>query len=111
MNKGIKPGSERSGMMDQIQQLQAQLQQAQADLAEESVEASAGGGAVKVKMSGTQECLGIEIAQELVDDGDQKMLQDLIMLAVNQAIRDSQLLAARRLGPLSSGMNLPGMER
>jgi hypothetical protein len=103
--------SKRKDMMDQIQQLQAQLQQAQADLAEESVEASAGGGAVKVKMSGTQECLGIQIAADLVEDADLTMLQDLVMLAVNQAIRDSQLLAARRLGPLSSGMNIPGIER
>lgn len=98
------------GMLGQIHELQAQLQKAQADLAEESIEASAGGGAVKVKMSGTQECLNIEIAGRLVEEGDVTMLQDLVMLAVNQAIRDSQLLAARRLGPLSSGLNLPGIE-
>jgi len=98
-------------MLGQIQQLQAQLQQAQTDLAEESIEASAGGGAVKVKMSGTQECLAIEISADLVQDGDLAMLQDLVMLAVNQAIRDSQLLAARRLSPLSSGMSVPGIER
>ncbi|NIM96100.1 MAG: YbaB/EbfC family nucleoid-associated protein [Anaerolineales bacterium] len=97
------------GMMASIQRLQEELQQAQAELADEVVEASSGGGAVKVVMSGTQECKSVEIAPHLIEEGDAEMLQDLVMLAVNQAIRDSQVLAARRLGPMTGGLGIPGL--
>ena len=104
MTKNKKPD-----MMAQIQKLQEDLQQAQTELAEEVITASAGGGAVQVTMTGTQECRGVEIASNLVQDGDLEMIQDLVMLAVNQAIQDSQVLAARRLGPLTGGMGIPGL--
>lgn len=104
MSKGSGMGA---GWMAQIQQLQQQLEKTKEELAQETVEAGAGGGAVKVVMSGTQECQSIEIAPHLLEEGDIEMLQDLVMLAVNQAIHDSQVLAARRLGPLAGG--LPGM--
>jgi nucleoid-associated protein EbfC len=84
--------------------MQAELAQAQADLADQTIEASAGGGAVKVVMTGTQECRSITIDPGLMQSGDASMVQDLVLLAVNQAIRDSQLLAARRLGPLTGGL-------
>jgi hypothetical protein len=60
-------------------------------------------------MSGTQECQQVIIDESLLGDGDLEMLQDLILLAVNQAIHDSQALAARRLGPLTGGLGLPGV--
>lgn len=99
----------KSGMMSKIQKLQEELQRAQTELADEVIVASAGGGAVKVTMTGTQECRGVEISPNLIEDGDAEMLQDLVMLAVNQAIQDSQVLAARRLGPLTGGMEIPGI--
>ncbi|MDF1499910.1 MAG: YbaB/EbfC family nucleoid-associated protein [Anaerolineales bacterium] len=95
-------------MMAQMQELQQQLMKTQEELAEETVEASAGGGAVRVIMTGTQECRQVVIAESLLDDGDVEMLQDLVLLAVNQAIHDSQALAARRLGPLTGGMGMFG---
>lgn len=104
MSKGPEMGA---GWMAQIQQLQQQLEKTKEELAKETVEAGAGGGAVKVIMSGTQECQSVEIAPHLLEEGDVEMLQDLIMLAVNQAIHDSQVMAARRLGPLAGG--IPGM--
>jgi nucleoid-associated protein EbfC len=91
-------------MLSQVQRMQAELAQAQADLADQTIEASAGGGAVKVVMTGTQECRSITIDPGLMQSGDASMVQDLVLLAVNQAIRDSQLLAARRLGPLTGGL-------
>ncbi|MBM3121011.1 MAG: YbaB/EbfC family nucleoid-associated protein [Chloroflexi bacterium] len=91
-------------MLSQVQRMQAELAQAQADLADQTIEASAGGGAVKVVMTGTQECRSITIDPGLLQSGDTGMVQDLVLLAVNQAIRDSQLLAARRLGPLTGGL-------
>jgi DNA-binding YbaB/EbfC family protein len=96
-------------MMAQLQKMQQELAKAQSDLAEQTIEASAGGGAVKVVMSGTQECRSVTIAPSLLESGDASMLQDLVLLAVNQAIQDSQLLAARRLGPLTGGMAPGGL--
>lgn len=90
------------GMMDRLQQLQQQLEEAQADLAAEMVEVTAGGGAVRIKMSGTQECHQVSIDPELLEEGDAEMVQDLILLAVNQAIHESQVVAARKLGPMAS---------
>jgi DNA-binding YbaB/EbfC family protein len=109
MSKGRKGSGGPGNMMAKMQELQQQLMQTQAALAEESVEASAGGGAVRVIMSGTQECQQVIIDESLLEDGDVEMLQDLILLAVNQAIHDSQALAARRLGPLTGGLGIPGV--
>ncbi len=92
------------GMMQQIQRLQAQLAEAQAKLAEEVVTATAGGGAVKVSMTGDQKCQGVEIDPALLEDGDVEMLQDLILAAVNKALDESRDLAAERLGPLTNGL-------
>ena len=100
--KTTLPGGKN--MFSQVQRMQADLAQAQAELAEQTIEASAGGGAVKVVMTGTQECRAITIDPGLLQAGDVHMLQDLVLLAVNQAVRDSQLLAARRLGPLAGGL-------
>ena len=104
MSKGKKPKSGGLNLNAQMKQLQDQLVQAQQDLADETVEASAGGGAVRVVMSGTQECESVKVDPELLASDDIEMLQDLILLAVNQAIHDSQALAARKLGPLAGGL-------
>lgn len=109
MPKGKPPSRRDDGMMAQLQKMQQELAKAQSDLAEQTIEASAGGGAVKVVMSGTQECQSVTIAPSLLESGDASMLQDLVLLAVNQAIQDSQLLAARRLGPLTGGMAPGGL--
>ncbi len=91
-------------LLAQVKALQTQLEQAHQELAEETIEASAGGGAVRVVMSGTQECRAVHIEEDLLKEGDVGMLQDLVLLAVNQAIHDSQALAARKLGPLGGGL-------
>lgn len=109
MAKGKGPKGAGGGMAAQMQRLKEQLMQTQAALAEETVEATAGGGAVRLVMSGTQECRAVEIAPHLLTEGDTAMVQDLIMLAVNQAIRDSQALAAKRLGPLAGGIGGLGL--
>ena len=109
MAKGKGFGLPGKGMMDQIQRLQKQMEEAQAALAEEVVEGSAGGGAVKVFMTGTYECKSVEIAPEMLAEGDVEMLQDLVLLAINQAISESQDLAARRLGPMTGGLGIPGL--
>ena len=92
------------GMMGQLQKLQEQLKIAQDQLAEETISYSAGGGAVKVVMTGDQRCQAIEIDAELLKDGDVEMIQDLILTGVNGAIEASKNLAAERLGPLAGGL-------
>jgi len=101
--KGAKgPGG--MGMMQQFQKLQEQLEATQAALAEETVTATAGGGAVSVTLTGDQRCREIKIAPELIQDGDVEMLQDLVLTAFNSALEKSRNLAAERLGPLAGGL-------
>ena len=104
MPKSRGPLPSGKNTLSQFQRMQAELTRAQAELADQTIEASAGGGAVTVVMSGTQECRSITIDPGLLRSSDAAMVQDLVLLAVNQAIRDSQLLAARRLGPLTGGL-------
>lgn len=105
MAKGFKPKNQNPmGMMGQLQKLQEQLQQAQDQLGKETVSYSAGGGAVKVVVTGDQRCESITIDPEVLKDGDVEMLQDLILAAFNGALDASRTLAAERLGPLSSGL-------
>lgn len=88
-----------------IDRFQEELRKAQEELGAASVEASAGGGAVTIRMSGTQECLSVSISPELLAAGDADRLEGLLVLAVNQAIQDSQLLAARRLSPFTDQLD------
>ena len=91
-------------MMQQIQRLQEQLAQAQAQLAEETVMATAGGGAIKVTMTGDQKCKSVEISADLLKEADAEMLQDLVLSAVNMALEKSRQLASEKLGPLGGGL-------
>lgn len=92
------------GMMQQLQQLQQQIEETQAKLAEETVEASVGGGAIKVVMTGDQHVRSVEIDSDLLEDADVDMLQDLMLTAFNTALDQSREMAAERLGPLASGL-------
>jgi len=106
MAKGYKapkqPGG--SGMMSQLQKLQEQLEEAQARLAEETVSATAGGGVVKVTVTGDQRCTAIELDPEMLKDADAEMLQDLLLLAFNSALDKSRELASKAMGPLAGGL-------
>jgi len=92
------------GMMAQLQKMQQQLAEAQERLAVETVTATAGGGAIKVIMTGDQRCQSVEINPDLLKDADAEMLQDLVLSAVNMALDQSRELAAQRLGPLAGGL-------
>ena len=106
MAKGIKgpKGQNQMNMMKQLQQLQQQIETTQAELAEETVEISVGGGAVKVIMTGDQHCRAVELDQALLEDADPEMLQDLLLTAFNSALDKSREMAADRLGPLAGGL-------
>lgn len=110
MAKGYGKGGRMGGqanMMQQLQKLQEQMEAAQAALADETVTATVGGGAVKVTMTGDQQCRSVEIDPELLTDADAEMLQDLILSAVNMALDQSRELAADKMGPLAGG--IPGL--
>ncbi len=95
-------------ILRQAQQLQARLAKAQEELANLTVEASSGGGAVKVVIDGQQKVRSVEISPEVVTE-DVELLQDLVMAAVNEAITKSQELASKRLSLLTGGLNIPGL--
>jgi DNA-binding YbaB/EbfC family protein len=95
-------------MLKQVQQMQAEMAKAQQELESEVVEASAGGGMVTVKVSGGLEVKEIRIDPEAIDPEDADMLQDLVLAAVNEALRSAQELAASRLGAATGGLGGPG---
>jgi DNA-binding YbaB/EbfC family protein len=84
--------------------MQQQLAEAQAKLADETVTATAGGGAIKITMTGDQKCRSVEISPDLLKDADPEMLQDLVLSAVNMALDQSRELASQRLGPLTGSL-------
>lgn len=101
-------------MMRQVQKMQADMAKAQEALKTEIVEASAGGGAVTVKISGDLVVKGVEIAPEVIDPEDAELLSDLVLAAVSEAVRKAQELQAQRLGAVTGGMDpgslgLPGL--
>lgn len=97
------------GMMKQIQKLQEDMAKAQEALAQETLEVTAGGGAVTVVINGQQRIQSITLKPEIVDPSDMEMLQDLLVAAVNQAIEASQAHAAEKLQGLTGGLNIPGL--
>jgi len=95
--------------MRQAQELQAKLAKAQQELAEATIEASSGGGAVKVIVNGQQQVLSVKISPEAIEPDDVEMLEDLVMTAVNEALAKAQEMAAKRMGKLTGGLNIPGL--
>jgi DNA-binding YbaB/EbfC family protein len=90
------------GMMAQIQQMQEQMAQAQAELAQETVTATVGGGVISVTMTGDQVCQSIVISPEILEDADVEMLQDLITSGINAAIEKSRMLAEEKMSPFAN---------
>ncbi|MBA2372033.1 MAG: YbaB/EbfC family nucleoid-associated protein [Candidatus Limnocylindria bacterium] len=90
-------------------EMQANMERAQLELAEATVEGKAGGGAVTVVMTGTQELRSVTIAKDAVDPDDVETLQDLVLAALNDALAKSKDLAAQRLGGVTGGLKIPGL--
>jgi len=96
-------------MIQQAQQLQAQLMKAQEELGQMTVEASSGGGAVTVVMNGQQQIQTVKISPEVVDPEDVEMLEDMVLSAVREAQVKAQELAGKHMGGLTGGLNIPGL--
>lgn len=96
-------------MMKQVQQMQARMEEMQAELEKTQVEATSGGGMVKVVANGKYEVLTVTIDPEVVNKDDVEMLQDLIVAAVNQVHQKVQQMQAEQMSRLTGGMNIPGL--
>jgi len=96
-------------MMKQAQKLQSKMLKLQEEMAEKTVEATAGGGMVKAVANGRQQVISIQIEKEVIDPEDSEMLQDLVLAAVNDALSKSQEMVSGEMAKLTGGMNIPGM--
>ena len=96
-------------VMRQVKELQAKLAQAQEELGNVEIEGTAGGGAVTVVVDGHQNALSVKISPDAVDPDDISLLEDLVLTAINEAIRKSQETAQERLGALTGGLRIPGL--
>src|SRR5689334_6268444 len=96
-------------MLKQLQQMQQKMMQAQEDLVNETVTATAGGGAVTVEMNGHHEVKSVKIDPDAVDTSDMEMLEDMVLTAFNEALEKAQALAQDKMGAITGNMKIPGM--
>ncbi|MBE7053859.1 MAG: YbaB/EbfC family nucleoid-associated protein [Ruminococcaceae bacterium] len=112
MAKGRMPmgmGGNMNNMIKQAQKMQQEMLKMQEEMEQSSYEATAGGGAVTVKMSGKKELLEIKISPDVVDADDIEMLEDLILVAVNDALKKVDEVSQSQMSRLTGGMNIPGL--
>lgn len=107
--RGLSPRPASGNPQGALQALQQKMAETQEALANETVQVSAGGGAITVEMTGQQKVKSITVSQDVLSAGDVEMLQDLIVAAVNDAIEKSQELAAQRMSSLTGGLGIPGL--
>ncbi|MBE6051778.1 MAG: YbaB/EbfC family nucleoid-associated protein [Clostridium sp.] len=101
-------GGNMNNLMKQAQMLQKQMQEAQKEIEAAEYESSVGGGAVTVKVNGKKEVLSISIKPEVVDEDDVEMLEDLVLSAVNEALRKADEDSSNKMSKLTGGLNMPG---
>lgn len=102
-------GGSMNKMIKQAKQVQDQIVKMQEELQQRELEISAGGGAITVRVNGKQELLSIKINPEVVDPEDIEMLEDLVMAAVNEGIRQSQEMVSTEMAKITGGFNIPGL--
>lgn len=102
-------GGNMNNLMKQAQKMQKQMEDMQKEMETAEFEAAAGGGAVSVKINGKKEILGISIKPEVVDPDDVEMLEDLVLSAVNEALRKVDEETSNKMGKLTGGLNIPGL--
>lgn len=102
-------GANMNNLLKQAQKFQKEMEKMQSDLENKEFEASVGGGAVAAVVNGKRELIDIKIKEEVVDPDDVEMLQDLIITAVNEALKKAEEQTNSEMGKLTGGMNIPGM--
>lgn len=106
---GFPHGGNMNNMMKQVEKLQKQMAEMQDDLKNQEVSATSGGGAVEAVVNGNKELVRITIDKEVIDPEDKDMLEDLILAAVNEALRNAEEKVNREMGKLTGGLNIPGL--
>jgi DNA-binding YbaB/EbfC family protein len=118
MGKGMKAGRKpanhaakggQAQQMRQIQEMQKKMDEIQSGIDEKEVETTAGGGAVQVKVNGKKEVVSLKISPDAMDPDDVEMLQDLIIVAVNEALRQIEELSKSEMEKLTGGLSIPGL--
>jgi len=115
MRAGKKPGGGGGGQanmqkqMQQVQAMQRRMEEVQLELEKKEVEATAGGGAISVTVNGKKEIVAIKIKPEVVDPDDVEMLQDLVMVAANEALRQMEEISQSEMSKLTGGLSIPGL--
>lgn len=110
MNKGGFPGGGNlNNLLKQAQNFQKKLEEKQQELEVKTVEASSGGGAVTAVANGKKQIIDLKIKPEVVDPDDIEMLEDLVLAAVNEALKKSEEMIASEMGKLTQGVNIPGL--
>lgn len=109
MPMGIPGGGNMNNMMKQVQKMQKQMEDVQKELEEKEVEATSGGGAVTVRVSGKKALLGVKIDPEVVDKDDVEMLEDMVVAAINEAFRKADEMTGEEMKKVTGGLNIPGM--
>jgi DNA-binding YbaB/EbfC family protein len=113
MRAGKKPSMGGGGNMQkqiqQMQQMQKKMEDTQAELEKMTATATAGGGAVTITVNGAKELTMVELKPEVVDPEDIEMLQDLILVAANEALRQMEEISQSEMGKITGGLNIPGL--
>ena len=102
-------GGNMQSMLKQAQKMQEDMAAKQAELEEREYDVSAGGGVVNVKINGKREILSVKLAEEIVDPDDIETLEDLVVAAVNEAIKKVDAISSEEMGKITGSMSLPGM--
>ena len=101
-------GGNMNNMMKQVQKMQREMAKLQEEVEQRTVEASSGGGAVKVVANGKKEIISITIKPEVIDPDDAEMLQDLVVAAINEAMRQADEMISKEMSKITGGLNIPG---
>ena len=102
-------GGNMNQLMKQAQKMQKQMEETTKALEESTYEATAGGGVVKVVVSGKKEVVSVHLEEEVVDPDDVEMLEDLVLSAINEALKKADEETSSKMGKLTGGLNIPGM--
>ena len=106
---GFPGGANMNNMMKQVKKMQEQMEKAQQDIEEKEFESTSGGGVVSATVNGKKEVLAIKIDPDVIDPEDSEMLEDLIIAAINDAMKKADEYSGETMGKLTGGLNIPGL--
>ena len=106
---GFPGGANMNNMMKQVKKMQEQMEKAQQEIEEREFESTSGGGVVSATVNGKKEVLAIKIAPDVIDPEDSEMLEDLIIAAINDAMKKADEYSGETMGKLTGGLNIPGL--